>query len=45
LLALLPELERELEVLLRLGLELDPRLLLEPELRLPELELRDDPEE
>ena len=45
LLALLPELGRELDGELLLGLELDPRLPLELELRLPELELRDDDDE
>ena len=45
LLGLLPELGRELDGELLLGLELDPRLPLELELRLPELELRDDDDE
>lgn len=42
---LLPELERELDEELLLELKLDPRLLELLELRLPELELRDEDEE
>jgi hypothetical protein len=45
LLPLLLEPGRELDVLLLLGLELELRLPLEPELRLPELELRDEEDE